>query len=65
LFVALNRERLCEEVCDVVETRNVMHRELLLLHAINNAVESHVHTDLDILVAMESLERPTAHSFSQ
>jgi hypothetical protein len=41
--VTLNGERICNEVCDVVDPRNVMHRELLLSHTINNPVESHVH----------------------
>ena len=41
--MTLNGERFCKEVCDVVDPRNVMHRELLLPQTINNPVESHVH----------------------
>ena len=41
--MSLNRKRLGEEVCDVVDARDVMHRKLLLLYAINDPVESHVH----------------------
>ncbi len=61
-LVAGNRQRLREEVRDVLQAWNVFDDELALPHAIPQPVKPH---DLDILGVKVSEARPIAHSLSQ